>query len=134
MQHQNRSGQKFNKVELVIAALVMTVLASVALPIYFVSVNRSRLSSADKSLSEIRLSLRQYQAQHGSYPLERKFVPVTSLPIKLEPQKIVGESFVLTEFTYTSWDGRSYVIRLTGEGENKAIRRQVTNTGIYSSF
>jgi type II secretory pathway pseudopilin PulG len=120
--------------ELLIAALVVTVLASVAIPVYFVSSSRTKLAAADKSLNAVRLSLRQYYAENGSYPLQRKFVEVRSLPINIAVDKLQTDHYSISNFTYTSWDGRSYVIRLTGEDENEWLRRQLTNTGIYSNF
>jgi Tfp pilus assembly protein PilE len=134
MSHHKESRQKFNKMELVISGLVLTVLFSVAFPIYFVTVTRSKISTPDKSLNTLGLSLRQYRSQNGSYPLERKFVSINSLPVQLDEVKLTTDYFTIKNFTYTSWDGRSYVIRLIGEGENTDIRRQVTNTGIYSNF
>ena len=134
MSTQQVNNKRVGRMEIVIGALVLTVLASVALPIYFVSSNHTKLMAADRSLNAVRLSLRQYYSDNGSYPLQRRFVAVSSLPLSIDSRQLHTDYFTMQNFTYTSWDGRSYVIRLIGNENNQSLRRQLTNTGIYSNF
>ncbi len=58
----------FTLVELVITVLILVILASVAVPLYQANVKREKASEADAALGSIRIALRVYYAENGSYP------------------------------------------------------------------
>jgi prepilin-type N-terminal cleavage/methylation domain-containing protein/prepilin-type processing-associated H-X9-DG protein len=63
-----RGGQKgFTLVELMIVVIVIGVLASVAIPMYQLSAERSRETECVTALGMVRSALRVYYAEHGTY-------------------------------------------------------------------
>lgn len=134
MERLIRRDQGFTLVELMITVVIVGILASVAIPIYQANVNRAKAAEADAALGTVRTALRVYYAENGFYPISASFAPVTSMNLGIDSTNLAGTYFAPSDYTYQSDDGTSYAIRATGSGPQTGINRQMTSSGVLSSF
>ena len=64
-----RDMQGMTLVELMIVAVIVSILAAVAIPIYQANVKRAKASEADACLGSVRTALRVYYAENAAYPV-----------------------------------------------------------------
>ncbi len=82
-QLQGRKIQAFTLLELLIAILIIVILASIALPLYFRSVEHARSTEALSNLSAIRSAQTLYRAQYGEF-VEALDLPAINTNLNLE--------------------------------------------------
>ena len=58
----------FTLVELLIVAIILSILAAIVVPQFASSTNDSKLSALDSNLSNMRSAIELYYQQHGIYP------------------------------------------------------------------
>lgn len=100
-----RSRGGFTLVELMIVALVLSVLAGIAMPNLRRAITRARATAVVGDLQVVRVGLYTYFADHNSWPPDRNR---GRIPSDLLPYLPAGFSFVSDEYTldYDNWAGR----------------------------
>ncbi len=125
--------QGMTLVELMIVVVIVSILASVAIPIYQANVSRAKASEADASLGSIRTALRVYYAEYAAYPVQASAKRVDSIGVDVSAADLTGKYFTISDYTYTGTP-TTYTIKATGTGSQAGINRQLDQDGTLSNF
>ncbi len=125
--------QGMTLVELMIVVVIVTILASVAIPIYQANVKRGKASETDASLGSIRTALRVYYAENAAYPVQASAKRVDSIGVDVSAADLTGKYFTTSDYTYTGTT-TTYTIKATGTGSQSGINRQLDQDGALSNF
>jgi len=125
--------QGMTLVELMIVVVIVSILASVAIPIYQANVKRGKASEADASLGSIRTALRVYYAEYAAYPVQASAKRPDSLGIDILANDLDGKYFAIGDYTYTGTTS-TYTIKATGSGSQSGINRSLDQAGTLANF
>ncbi len=99
-----RSKKGFTLLELIMVIVIIAILATLAMPTYFKTVERSRIAEAKKILGMIRSSQLRYYAEHAKFttalndldievPASGKFFTFSALaPATASPTSVIGQA------------------------------------------
>lgn len=125
-------------VEIMIVIVVVGVLAAIATTSFRSHTNKARSVEADLKIAKLADFLHLYYKKHNRpFPIQASFVPVKSvIPSQLQEwlPELKGNYFSAKDYTYQCKDGKFFIIRATGKGRAKGVRRQVTTNGKLSDF
>lgn len=109
----------FTLVELMVVAIIVAVLASVAIPLMTANKRRAMSTEAESSLGTIRSALRTLQAETGSYNIKSDGTTLAGsgnckdLP-NVTSSDLDGKYWVNTCYTYSGLASNTYTLTATG--------------------
>lgn len=137
MKKRNMNNKGFTLVELMITIIIIGVLASVAIPLYYSNVKKAKASEADSALGTIRTAMRLFYAEYGRYPISTSFSAMTGIidSLDIDTLDISGRYFKAGAYTYKSLSSATkFEIRAQGSGQANNINRQMDQTGTLSDW
>ena len=104
--HRSRESDEhgFTLVELLVVAVILTILASIVVPQFTTSTDDARNAALDATLARMRSAVDLYQSQHGEYPAVND---VNGAAILALPSPLALPAFSGQLALYTDADGRT---------------------------
>ena len=127
----NRRKKAFTLIELIIVVVIIGILALVAIPKYYASVNKAQRSQVYANLDRIRQAILAYYATYGVYPATHTW-PIT---VTLDGDTVMHISEpdpAHTQWEYTLYNGSCYVaIGVSGGGYGGAYAYKMPGSGCW---
>ena len=120
---RSEGGDGFSLFELMIVIVITSVLAAVAVPIYYKSIDKAMSSEARAGIGAIRNELLVSYGIEGRFPISPLYKKVVGLEWNdIKPGELTGKYFKDKNFKYQSLDGIHYRIRCS---KNRVMEKNI---------
>jgi len=135
MKKRNNAG--FTLVELMVVAIIVAILASVAIPMMSGNKNKAIATEAYAGLGTLRVAFQIYKAENGTWPTflnnSQFSTTVTNLIVKYGD--LAGKYFKDDGYKFLSVTTTNYTLQATGySGESSNLVITLTDAGVFSGL
>lgn len=109
--NQQKQGDGFSLIELMIVIVIVSLLAAVAVPLYYNNLYDAKMAEAYATMGSIQTQLRFYYAEYGWYPIEsQKTYVIGAYWNDIKPGEMRGINFSDSSYLYQCKDGEKWEI------------------------